>query len=114
MLDACTSQDDAMIGYTHIHELVCTWTLWPPRRGDDCWIFDVPIFRQVLISMLPYSDARDFNIRTLVDYMILLVDDAQSASKVIGDLFRLQFEERSTHPAWFKICSFVVAGPSHR
>merc|ERR1712151_842988 len=30
------------------------------------------------------------------------VDDAQSAFKVIGDLFRITPEERTTHPAWFK------------
>merc|ERR1712232_1291248 len=30
------------------------------------------------------------------------VDDAQSAFKVIGDLFTIQPEERTTHPAWFK------------
>jgi len=33
------------------------------------------------------------------------VDDAQSAFTLITDLFRIQPEERSTHPAWFKFAS---------
>merc|ERR1712107_676402 len=33
------------------------------------------------------------------------VDDAQSAFALITDLFRIQPEERSTHPTWFKFVS---------